>query len=70
MERKRRSILKAVSWRITATITTMTIVYVFTNQLLLSLQVGFLEASTKIMLFYAHERVWNKVHWGRLTAAL
>ena len=65
VERKKRSIGKAVSWRVLATLTTMTIFYVLTGKLTLSLAAGGLEVFFKMFLYYSHERVWNKVNWGK-----
>lgn len=60
-----RTVIKAVSWRIVATLTTMTIVYIFTKKFLLSLGVGLVEVIAKITFYYLHERAWNKVSWGK-----
>lgn len=65
MERHRRSIAKAVSWRIIATLTTMLLVFVFTGELVLTLGVGALDISLKMVFYYVHERAWNRVVWGR-----
>lgn len=60
-----KSIVKAISWRIIASITTVVLVWIFTGSLTISLSVGILEASLKILFFYMHERVWNKIRWGK-----
>jgi adenylylsulfate kinase len=60
-----RSVFKSVSWRLVATLTTMTIVYLFTKKIFLSLGVGLVEVISKILLYYLHERVWNKIKWGK-----
>jgi len=60
-----RSVAKAVSWRIAGTLTTSLLVFVFTRRLVLSLAVGGLEFVTKIALFWAHERAWHRVPFGR-----
>ena len=64
-EKRWRSILKAVSWRVIATFTTMVIVYIFTREFLLTLEVGFFEIVSKIIFYYGHERVWNMIRWGK-----
>jgi uncharacterized membrane protein len=64
-EFRRRSILKAVSWRVIATMTTMTIVYIFTRELTLSLEVGLLEVTSKMLFYYLHERFWAAISWGK-----
>ena len=60
-----RSTVKAVSWRIVATTTTAILVYAFTGRLDLAVTVGILESIAKIILYVMHERVWNKLSFGR-----
>ena len=60
-----RTIVKAISWRIIATLTTMTIVYTFTREFVLTLGVGFFEVTCKILFYYLHERLWHLIQWGR-----
>jgi len=61
----KRSLAKAVSWRLTGTIDTFIISWLITGQLLLASSIAFTEVITKVILFWAHERVWNKVSWGK-----
>jgi len=65
VETHSRTVLKTVSWRIVATLTTGIIVYIFTKEILLSLGVIGVEGLTKILFYYLHERVWNMVTWGK-----
>ena len=72
-----RSGAKAITWRAIATTTTMTLVYIFTGKLDLSLEIGLLDVLTKLALYFLHERIWEKIWYGRdvraphgLTAAL
>lgn len=60
-----RTILKTLSWRAIATITTMVIVYLYTREMALSLGVGIFEVTSKLALYYFHERAWQRVPWGR-----
>jgi uncharacterized membrane protein len=59
----KRSAVKTVSWRITATAATVAIVYALTGSVTLSLEIGSLELVLKMALFYAHERAWSRT-WG------
>ena len=61
-----RSLAKAASWRILATLTTGLLVFAFTQRLDIALGVGFLEAIAKLFLYFLHERVWNRLSFGRL----
>ncbi len=63
-----RSVLKAVSWRVLGTATTAALVFIFTRKLVLSLAVGALEFSSKIALFWFHERMWDRLQVGRRSA--
>ncbi len=60
-----RSLTKAVSYRVLGTLATMAVVYVITHELKMSLSAGLLDAGSKIALFYFHERIWNRVGWGK-----
>jgi len=64
-ETNKRSVLKGISWRIIATTTTVLIVYFFFGRLDLAIIAGFIETVLKIGLYWAHERVWFKIRWGR-----
>ena len=59
-----RSIVKAISWRIIATLITGMIVFVLTGNLTLSIGVSFFELLTKMVVYYFHERIWNRIKWG------
>lgn len=60
-----RSILKAVSYRVLASIATMTIVFVFTRRIFLSVGVGLVESIVKIICYYLHERAWSFIGFGK-----
>ena len=61
-----RSLSKAISWRITGTLDTFIISWIITGQLLIASGIAFTEIITKIILFWAHERIWNKINWQRI----
>jgi len=69
METHVRSMVKAISWRIVATFTTMLLVFVFTGNLVVSGGVGLAELFTKIIIYYVHERLWNASSFGRIQKA-
>lgn len=64
-ETKKRSILKAFSWRTWATITTAIIVFAFTGEFALAITVGFIEVFAKMALYFFHERLWQKISFGK-----
>ena len=61
-----RSLLKAVSWRLTGSVDTMIISFIITGRLKWALTISGVELFTKIALYYLHERVWEKLPFGRI----
>lgn len=59
---KSRSLAKAFTWRLTATLTTILITLLITGEGGIALAVGGIEFFVKLFIFYAHERVWNLLH--------
>ncbi len=64
-ETKNRSILKAISWRTWATITTAVIVFIFTGKFALAITIGCFEVVAKMVLYFFHERLWQKINFGK-----
>ena len=64
-ETSTRSLFKAITWRITGTLDTFLISWLVTGQVLIAGTIAFTEVMTKIILFWTHERVWNRISWGR-----
>jgi uncharacterized membrane protein len=62
----KRILIKAISWRICATLLTVGIVYAFTRKITISLGVGLVEVIAKILIYYIHEHFWDKISWGRI----
>lgn len=65
VESQTRTILKTLSWRVVATITTMGLVLGFTRRLDVMAAVGGLEVVAKLLFYYLHERGWNAIKAGR-----
>ncbi|MCP4712065.1 MAG: DUF2061 domain-containing protein [Planctomycetes bacterium] len=60
-----RSIVKGIVWRLLASLATVIIVYAFTRELTIAIEVGGVEILAKLLLYYGHERLWNLIKWGR-----
>lgn len=69
-ESHKLSLIKAISWRVFGTFTTVLVVFLMTHQLNTSIYVGALEMLMKIAIFYCHERVWVWLVSTQLTAKL
>ena len=65
MESHRRSIAKAVSYRIFASGLTCMIAWWLTEKLSVGLQIGLLDGVTKLVGYFLHERVWARIQWGK-----
>jgi len=59
-----RSLVKAVSWRITGSIDTFVISFIITGHAMLAGSIAGTELLTKILLYYFHERIWAIIPWG------
>ena len=64
-EKPLRSVVKSVSWRVIGTLDTIIISWLVTGTLQLALSIGFIELVTKMVLYFFHERMWNKITWGK-----
>ena len=61
-----RSLAKAISWRATGTLDTIAVSFIITRRIKLALSIGCVELFTKICLYYVHERVWNRIPFGKV----
>ena len=62
---KSRSLVKALSYRIWGTLSSIAVAYVITKNAALSVTIAFWETVVKVFIYYAHERGWNMIQWGR-----
>ena len=64
METHKRSISKAITFRIIATIITLIVVWAFTRNIAISAGVTITENLIKMIAYYFHERAWTNISWG------
>ena len=62
---KKRTLVKTITWRITASLTTFLIAWMLTGDLLIGVSIGSIEVIAKIFLYYYHERIWNNINWAK-----
>lgn len=67
-EKPYRSVVKTISWRTLGTLDTIIISYFITGNLVMAASIGSIEVVTKMILYYFHERAWNKIKLGRTEA--
>jgi bifunctional enzyme CysN/CysC len=63
-ERPLRSITKAVTWRITGSLDTFLLSWLFTQSAKVAAAISLAEVVTKLALYYAHERAWARSTFG------
>jgi uncharacterized membrane protein len=59
-----RGLTKAISWRITGSLDTILLSWLFTQSVNTALAIGLTEVLTKTLLYYGHERVWSRIRLG------
>ena len=62
---KSRSLIKSLTWRVIAIVTTFISIYIITDKVTFAFQGTVLTNSINFILYYAHERGWNYIQWGR-----
>lgn len=65
MESTRRSVAKALSWRILATMITSLLVFLLTGKGEFAATIGLADTSIKFFIYFGHERLWNRIPYGR-----
>ena len=64
----KRSIAKSISWRIFAGIITACVAYAMTGKGDFAAKIGLVDTTVKLGIYFLHERVWNKINYGRVNA--
>ena len=64
-EKPLRSVLKALSWRVIGTLDTLIVSYLLTGEIVLATSIASVDFITKLVLYFFHERIWNKIKWGK-----
>ena len=62
---KKRHLAKTITWRIIASLDTFLIAWLITGKFDWAGTIAGIEVLTKMFLYYGHERVWNKITWGK-----
>jgi uncharacterized membrane protein len=58
-DKQMRSIVKAFSWRMLATLTTFVISFIVTHSINFAFSISIIEVFSKLLLYYLHERSWQ-----------
>ena len=65
-EKPYRSVVKTISWRTVGTLDTIIVSYFVTGNLVMAASIGSIEVITKMILYYFHERAWNRLSFGKV----
>jgi adenylylsulfate kinase len=60
-----RSLIKTVTWRCTGSGSTFLISWLITGNVTIAGTILGLHFFTNTVLYYFHERIWNKINWGK-----
>ena len=66
MDTKVRSIVKSIVWRITGIILLSIITYAITKDMKAMGIITILFHGIMIIMYYFHERIWEKISWGKI----
>ena len=61
---RKRHFVKAITYRIIGTITTMLTAWYITGNAISGVKIGIVESALKIGIYYIHERLWLKIKFG------
>ena len=66
-EKPIRSIAKAISWRVVGTLDTLLVSYFVLGEgeIGKASAIAGVDFVTKMILYFFHERTWNRIKWGR-----
>jgi uncharacterized membrane protein len=60
-----RSLVKTITWRITGSGATFAISYAISGSLTIAGTIAVIQLTANTILYYIHERIWDKIGWGR-----
>lgn len=62
---RKRSLAKAISWRIIAFSILAIVTYLFTGSLKQTGLIALIYDTVQIALYFLHERLWERIGWGK-----
>ena len=64
-DKRLRSIVKSISYRILSVCVDMVVAYFFTHNIATSLSIVLVVNTYSTFLYYGHERIWSRIMWGK-----
>jgi uncharacterized membrane protein len=65
IETKKRSVVKTISWRLSGSASTFIISYLILGNIEIASSIAIIQVVANTALYYIHERIWNKINWGK-----
>ena len=65
MESHFRSVVKALSWRVVATVITFFTAWYLTGTIETAFKIGLVDTIIKLAAYYFHERIWLQLNIGK-----
>jgi adenylylsulfate kinase len=65
IEHWRRSLVKAITYRLLIIVLDITVIYLLTGRLDVALGFMIISNVYTSIAYYFHERIWNKIGWGK-----
>jgi uncharacterized membrane protein len=65
LEHNKRSLVKALTFRSVILISDSIIIYLITHRLDITLSVIVFSNIASTVLYFVHERFWNRIQWGK-----
>ncbi len=67
METARRTFVKSITWQAMGIVTMTGLSYPHTGSVIGALSLATSASLTGFFCFFLHERLWSRVHWGRIS---
>lgn len=65
MDSKLRTFVKTLSWRLTGSGATFLISFLISNDISIAGTIATIQLVANTVLYYIHERLWNKISWEK-----
>jgi len=63
-ETRKRSLTKAIVWRVICIVVSIVTSFLLTARWDVAVAIGGIYNVITMILYYVHERIWNRVKWG------
>jgi len=61
---RKRSVVKSIVWRIICIVVSVVVTFFLSGKWDIAVAVGTIYNVITMILYYFHERIWNRIKWG------